>query len=172
MDRRIDALCAAAFVVLGLFIIFQATAIKSGMIRDPIGPRAAFYVTGGVLALGGLILIFRSLLAWGKTSVHQITNEGVADESGFPASAARAFALIGTCLVYGLTFNLLGYLIATPLFIAVALVILGERRAFSVAMIAILFTVINYLVFAQALGVRVPVGPLTGPFRALGLINL
>ena len=172
MDRRIDLAISAAFSLLGVFIIFQATMIKSGMMRDPIGPRAAFYLTGGVLAIGGLILIVRHLRSWGKTTDNMMPGEGVEDEAGFSASAVRAFMLIGTALVYGLTFNMLGYLIATPLFIAMALVILGERNWLTIALISIVFTAINYVVFAQALGVRLSVGPLTGPFRALGLINL
>ena len=172
MDRRIDLAVAAAFMLLGLFIIFEATAIKSGMMRDPIGPRAAFYVTGGIMALGGLFLVVKALIGFRRSSSNLVASEGVEDEAGYPASAVRAFQLMGACLLYGLTFNLLGYLIATPLFIAAALFIVGERNRMSIAMIAILFTVINYIVFAQLLGVRIPVGPLTGTFRSLGLINL
>jgi len=172
MDRRFDLATAGAFMALGIFIIYQATTIKSGMVRDPLGPRAAFYLTGGIMAVGGLLLIVRSLRAWGSTPGNMMPNEGVEDDPGHPSSAGRAFMLIGACLLYGLAFDPLGYLIATPLFVAVALVILGERKWLPIATIAILFTVINYIVFAQALGVRVPVGPLTGTFRALGLINL
>lgn len=172
MDRRIDLAVAAAFMALGLLIIFEASGIKPGMMRDPIGPRAAFYVSGGILAVGGLILIVRRLATWQLAAVNLVQNEGTPDEEGYPASVARAFKLIGAALLYGLTFNLLGYLIATPLFIAAALVVLGQKKPLSIAVIAILFTVINYAIFAHVLGVRIPVGPLTGPFRALGLINL
>lgn len=171
MDRRIDLAVAATFMALGIFIILQASAIKSGMMRDPIGPRAAFYGMGGVLAIGGLILIVRSLVSW-RASDNLVANEGVEDEAAHPAFARRPFLLIAASLAYGATFNWLGYLIATPLFIAFSLVVLGERNRLSIAVIAILFTVINYVIFAQALGVRVPVGPLTGIFRSLGLVNL
>jgi putative tricarboxylic transport membrane protein len=172
MDRRIDLAVAVAFTAFGAWIILQATAIKSGMMRDPIGPRTAFYVTGGILAIGGIILIVRSLRSWDWTASHIIPSEGVEDEAAYPASARRAFLLIGACMFYGLTFDPLGYLIATPLFIVVSLLILGERSRLGIPTIAILFTAITYVVFAQSLGVRVPVGPLTEPFRALGLINL
>jgi putative tricarboxylic transport membrane protein len=172
MDRRIDVAVAAAFMALGLLIIFEASGIKQGMVRDPIGPRAAFYVTGGILAIGGLILVVRRLATWHLTAVNLVENEGTPDEEGHPASAGRAFKLIGAALLYGMTFNPLGYLIATPLFIAVALAVLGQRRPLSIMVIAVLFTAVTYGIFAHALGVRIPVGPLTGPFRELGLINL
>lgn len=172
MDRRIDLAVSIAFMALGIWIIVQAAAIKSGMMRDPVGPRTAFYFTGGVLAIGGIILVARSLRSWSRTGNNLIPSEGVEDETDYPASARRAFMLIGVTLLYGLAFDTLGYLIATPLYIAIALLILGQRNWIGISTIAILFTVIVYIIFAQALGVRVPVGPLTGPFRALGLINL
>ena len=172
MDRRIDLAVAVAFSALGFFIIYQATLIKSGMMRDPIGPRMAFYATGGILAFGGLFLIVKSLIAFSKSSGNRMPSEGVEDEESYPVSATKAMSVIGFCLAYGLTFNVLGYLIATPLFIVAGLVVLGERKPVQIALIAVLFTVINYLVFAQLLGVRVSVGPLTGIFRALGWVNL
>jgi putative tricarboxylic transport membrane protein len=172
MDRRADIAVAAAFMALGLFIIWQATTIRLGMMRDPIGPRVAFYITGGTLALGGLVIILRSLWSSRQRAGNRIPNEGVPDEADYPASTGRALAIMGCCIAYGLTFDLLGYLIATPLFIIAALAILGERHAGRIVLIALIFTAVTYVIFAQALGVRVPVGPLTGPFRALGLINL
>jgi putative tricarboxylic transport membrane protein len=172
MDRRIDVAVAFAFLLFGLFMIFEAMTIKQGMMRDPIGPRAAFYVCGGIMAGGGLILIVRSLLASRKVAGNLLPNEGVADEEGYPASARQAFLLIATCFAYVLAFAPLGYILATPLFLVAAMAILGERHWGRAIVIAVLFTAIFYLIFAQALGVRLPVGPLTGPFRALGWVNL
>jgi putative tricarboxylic transport membrane protein len=172
MDRRIDAAVAFAFVLFGLFMIFEAMTIKQGMMRDPIGPRAAFFVCGGIMAGGGLILIVRSVLAWREAAGNLMPSEGVADEEGYTASARQAFLLIAACFAYMLAFGPLGYILATPLFLVAAMAILGERHWGRAILIAVLFTAIFYFVFAQALGVRLPIGPLTGPFRALGWVNL
>jgi hypothetical protein len=172
MDRRIDVLVAACFSVLGFFMILAASEIKSGMMRDPIGPRAAFYVCGGVLALGGLAVIIGHLRRWSKQQGHIVPSEGGDDEAGYPASAGRAWALILAVLGLATLWNPLGFLIAMPLFLIAALWIMGGREVWSIMMIALLFTGIVYLIFAQALGVRIPVGPLTPLFRSLGWINL
>jgi len=172
MDRRIDIAVAAAFALLGLFIIWQAGLIREGMMRDPVGPRAAFYVCGGVLLLGGLAVIAGHLRRWARQADHMVRNEGTGDEMEFPASALRAFALIATAVVYAALFVPLGFLIATPLFIGAALAVMGKREWVAMTVIALVFTAVTYVVFAQVLSVRIPVGPLTPLFRQLGWVNL
>lgn len=172
MDRRIDVAVAACFSLLGVFMILAASEIKSGMMRDPIGPRAAFYVCGAVLALGGVAVIVGHLRRWSGQKDHIVPSEGGDDEAGFPASAKRAWALILAVVGLAALWNPLGFLIAMPLFLVAALWIMGERKVWSVIMIALLFTGIVYLIFAQVLGVRIPVGPFTPLFRSLGWIIL
>lgn len=172
MDRRVDLAVALAFAALGLLMIWQATLIKSGLMRDPVGPRAAFYLCGGVLVVGGLLVALRRWRELGRGEGREAPHEGVADERGYPASAPRAFMLMGCCLAYAALFQPLGYLLATPLFVVAALLVLGQRNGPGIALTALAFTAIVYLVFAQALDVRLPVGPLTGPFRRMGWITL
>lgn len=172
MDRRIDVAVAAAFAALGAFMIWQAGLIREGMMRDPIGPRAAFYVCGGVLLVGGLVVIAGHLRRWSRQAHHMVRAEGTQDETEFPASALRAFALIGAAVAYAALFEVLGFLIATPLFIGAALAVMGKRNWVSVAVIAVVFTVVAYVIFAQVLSVRMPVGPLTPWFRELGWVRL
>jgi putative tricarboxylic transport membrane protein len=98
--------------------------------------------------------------------------EGTPDTEGHPASFARAAALIGLCLLYAALFNPLGYLLATPLFILGALFVLDQRRWGANLIIAVVFTLVNYVVFARILGVRMSHGPLTDLFRSLGWITI
>ena len=172
MDRRIDLAVALAFAAFGLFVIVQAAGIPAGVMRDPIGPRAAFYVGGGVMLGGGLILAARRLASWRGISDHMVPNEGTPDEPGHPASTRRAFLIVAACLIYALLFQPLGYLLATPPFVFLALFVMGERHWPVTAAIALIFTGTAYVVFAQVLGVRVPVGPFTELFRELGWIVL
>lgn len=172
MDRRIDIAVAAAFALLGLFMIWQAGLIREGMMRDPVGPRAAFYVCGAVLLGGGLIVIAGHLRRWSRQVHHMVRNEGTADEVDFPSSALRAFLLIGVAAAYAALFEPLGFLIATPLFVLGALAVMGKRNWGGMVVIAVVFAVVTYVIFAQILSVRIPVGPLTPLFRQLGWVNL
>jgi hypothetical protein len=172
MDRRIDIAVAAAFALLGVFMIWQASLIRDGMMRDPVGPKAAFYVCGAVLAIGGVMVILGHLRRWSQQAHHMVRNEGSADEIEYPASALRAWGLVAIVAIYAGLFEVLGYLIATPAFLMAALAVMGKRNWVGIVLVAVIFSVASYLVFAQALGVRIPVGPLTPLFRSLGWVNL
>jgi putative tricarboxylic transport membrane protein len=165
-------LVAAGFVLGGLLILWQASLIKDGMMRDPVGPRAAFYLCGGMLVVGGLAVILRNLLAIRSGHTFLATPEGTPDTEGYPASFRRAAALAGVCFAYALLLQPLGYLIATPLFILASLRVLDQRSWARNLVVALLFTVAAYLVFAMALGVRMPHGPLTDLFRQWGIVRL
>lgn len=177
MDRRIDIAIAAAFLLLGLLMIWGASEIKQGMMRDPIGPRGAFYVCGAILSLGAASVIVSHLRQWSRHSRptfarHTVDSQGTADEAAFAASAPRAWALIALVSGFALVFEPLGFLLATPLFIFVALTIVNKRNWIGMALTALIFTALTYGIFAQVLSVRLPVGPFTRLFRELGWVTL
>lgn len=172
MDRRLDIAFAVGFMVLGLVILWQASGIRMGVMRDPVGPRAAFYFCGAIMAGGGALVVLRHWRALRRGAGHLTDPEGSPDTEGVPASLIRAAALAGLCFAYALLFNPLGYLLATPPFIIAALAVLNQRRWLTNVLIAVTFTLIAYVVFGHVLGVRLPHGPLTQLFRDLGLINL
>jgi hypothetical protein len=172
MDRRVDIAVAAAFLFLGAFMIWGASEIKQGMVRDPIGPRAAFYVCGGVLVLGAVAVIVGHLRKWSLQASHAVRNEGTADEVGYPSSAWRVWGLMGLVGCFALLFERLGFLLSVPLFVFIALAALGKRNWVGMVIVAVIFTAVNYGIFAQVLNLRLPVGPLTQLFRDLGWITL
>jgi putative tricarboxylic transport membrane protein len=172
MDRRTDLAIAAVVVALGVFVIAVASQISLGLYKDPVGPRAFFYGCGVVFILGGLAIVAQRLYGWRREAAPLIAAEGGDDEPGYPVMAWRVWALVLASLVYAALFRPLGYLIATPLYLVAILCLLEVRRPLSVGLTAITFTAFCYIVFAQVLDVRIPVGPLTGFFRSMGWIVL
>ena len=172
MDRRIDIAISVVAILLGIFVILEARTIKAPLFADPIGPRAFFYGCGVVFVLGGLLNIIQRVHAWRLFPTNMIPNEGVADEPGHPASFRRAALLAIISLVYVLTLRPIGYLIGTPLYIIAGLWILEQRNWLLNIAVALGFTIFFYVVFAQGLGVWLPVGPFTQLFRDLGWIIL
>jgi hypothetical protein len=63
-------------------------------------------------------------------------------------------------VAYVLVLTPLGYLLATPLYVAALVWLLGYRSRAGLAGAALGVTIVLYLVFAQALKVLVPMGPL------------
>jgi len=171
MDRRLDLIVALAFAAFGAFVCLQASTIDTGVMRDGVGPRAFFYGTGALIAAGGLWIAARRLRLW-TVSGPEADDDYSDDEAGYPASAGRAFAIIGLSLAYAVLFNPLGYLFATPLYVGGVLFAFGKRSLLHLLVTPLLYTASSYLIFAQFLNVRLPVGPLTGLFRDLGWIIL
>lgn len=172
MDRRVDIGISLAFIALGIFVIIVASQIPSGLHKDPVGPRAFFYGCAGVFILGGLFTLAQRAMSRRYETGNIVESEGSDDEPGQPASPLNAGLIILMTLVYTALLPSLGYLISTPIFIGAALVLLKVRRPLTVISIAVLFTLIAYLVFAQVLNVRLPVGPFTDFFREMGWIVL
>jgi putative tricarboxylic transport membrane protein len=172
MDRRIDIAISVAFILFGIFVILEARTIREPLFVDPIGPRATFYVCGAVFILGGLANIAQRIWAWRLFPNHRIPAEGVEDEPGHPSSFQRAALLAVVSLIYVVTLRPVGYLIGTPLYIIAGLWILEQRNWVLNMAVGVIFTILFYLVFAQALGVWLPVGPLTETFRNWGWVYL
>jgi putative tricarboxylic transport membrane protein len=169
MDRRADMAVALCVVLLGVFVLAAAQDVRPASIADPIGSRGAPHLVGAVLVLGGLALVLRRVLRW-RQEGESVPAEGTEDDPGVPpGSAVRALAIWSAAVVYVLALPTAGYLIATPLFLGVALWLLAIRSWMLVA-VPLGFTVPVFLVFSLFLNVRLPTGILDGVLRQLGLV--
>ncbi|HWM16626.1 MAG TPA: tripartite tricarboxylate transporter TctB family protein, partial [Microbacterium sp.] len=94
--------------------------------------------------------------------------EGDEDEADVPASTIRAFTVMGLSLLYAIVLNPVGYLVATPVFVAAGLYALSVRSKVVLIVVPIVLTAFCYYAFAEVLSVPLPSGILTVPLRALG----
>jgi len=170
MDSRRDLLISVAVACLGLAILVMTGSIRTGIARDVIGPRAFPYAIGALLFVGGLVLSARRLRRMNAEGLFLVPEEGTDDNPDHPASAGRFLFIMVISAVYASVLMPLGYLIATPPFVALAFIAMGERRWLYTAAVPLVWTLSTYLLFSQLLNVRIPVGPLAPIFRELGLI--
>jgi hypothetical protein len=96
---------------------------------------------------------------------------GVEDDHGVEAGyAPRAISIWAAGAIYVLAMPFVGYLLATPLFVGVVLLLFSVRSWPMVVGVSIGFTIPVFLLFAEFLNVRLPTGILDGPLRSLGLV--
>ena len=172
MDTRIDLAVAALVAAFGFAVVAIALTIPDGLYRDAVGPRRVPIGVGILILLCGSVAAIRRARRMAATRGWRAEQDGTEDEPGHPASLVRALVVMALTAAYAASFQPIGYLISTPLYIAAALWAMRERRALKVATIAVVWTAVTYVLFAQVLGVRMPVGPLRTLFREWGLINL
>jgi putative tricarboxylic transport membrane protein len=153
---RADAFAAIVFLVVAATYLLLDARLPTARIGDPLGPKAFPALVGGGLVLSALLLLLetrRNRRALGAV---------VADRR--PATDRWVVLLLAGMVawsaLYYACFELLGYLIATPLFILGLLACFNRRRPGLNLAVAIGFTIVVYLLFSVGLGVPLPTGPL------------
>ncbi len=170
MDKRVDLAVMVGVVILGAVMFFGAFNIKHGIIPDPIGSRGMPIATAIFLMVGGLVLIVRRLRTWRELPGNLVVEEGKADNPMYPSTWLRPAGIVALGFVWVFGLYPLGYLIVTPILLIGSVLVMGERSLGKVIVFPLVFTVASWLIFAQALKVLIPLGPLSAIARHYGLI--
>ena len=161
MDSRKDILVAVIVAALGLFILYVGYNLPPPVVADTIGPRAFPIGIGLMLFIGGAVLAVRRYQTRNAAGGYIVEAEGTEDDDRFPASGYRAVGLIALAFAFALTFQALGYLVSTPLFVAGGLLLMKERSPLLVVGSAVIYTAATFTLFSVLLGVRLPLGILS-----------
>lgn len=170
MDKRIDLVISLVLVAIGAYIIHLTNGFRVGSFPDPVTSRGLSYFTGGYLIFAGLFLAARRIWTWSLIPGNYTVSEGHEDEPDHPSSAIRAFAMMGLCVLWATLLKPVGFLIVTPVVIAIMLWLMDVRSIGRLAAFSLLFTFGLWLAFSEILGIILPYGPLTGLARSWGLI--
>lgn len=156
---RIRTATADLFAAALSFFIFGAVFYLSERFPDPVqfqlGAAVFPRLIAVVFALVGVLIVVtnrRSGLLARVTAAH--TGEGVMNFPNVRELAVALAALVG----YGMFFRTLGFVLATPIFLAVMLVTLGVRSKVLVPLVAVLGTAAIFVIFDLLLGVPLPGG--------------
>jgi hypothetical protein len=144
--RGQDRVVGVVILVVGAFLFWETFSFKMvdwEALGLPFWPRVLL----GLLGVTGVYLIVRGSL----------------DHGPFAPLEARAFLVLAGAFAYVLAIDIVGYLIATPLFLLVFHLTLGGitmRRVIEAALIAAVGTGLIYYIFQAALFVQFPEGVL------------
>jgi hypothetical protein len=170
MDKRVELAVLIAMIAFGAWVVYVASGFRLGSYPDPITTRGLSYFTGSYLVVAGLYLATRRLLKWSSIPGNYTVSEGNTDERGHPASALRAFTIMGLSILWAVIVTPVGFLIVTPVILMAVVWMMDVRTPGKLIAFPILFTLVTWFVFAQVLGVRLPYGIMTDLARAWGLI--
>jgi len=96
-------------------------------------------------------------------NVRLLTVPGIAagEKKKLDSVFAARFGVFSTAgLLYVLLIDKIGYLIATPLLIAGAMILFGEKRWYRVLLVSVLTTLVLYMLFRMVFRVPLPRNPL------------
>ncbi len=166
---RRELVIAAFLTVFGGAVVAQARQIPPGVTTDPLGPAAFPSALGWGIAICGLLLgaatlVFRGQA--GRTAVlADATPDDEASAEGGPFSPARLIGAIVATAAYLAAFTPLGYLLATPLYVVVVMLIHGGAGKRALLLAPLLVTAALYATFRYGLLIPVPAGILEGIVR-------
>lgn len=146
--RRADLLIGIGLLIFAALYFRESFEITAGFASDRLGPAFFPRLLAGALAASALGLIWRSL-------------GGRSDATPLPPVRIGLFLwTVGLTLAYAFLLPSLGYLIATVLYVAAMIWLLGYHNLVGLVATTAGVTAVLYLVFARALHVLVPMGPL------------
>ena len=144
-----------ALLFLGVVLVYGwgSTQLTASLPGDVVGPAFFPRLLTALGILLGILLLFQG----GSGS----NKDQVADGGSDITAMVPAAMLLG----YVMVFEDLGFLLATPLFLAISFRYFGHPGwagilGYSVTVTAVVFCLFHYL-----LDIRLPLGPLTGLFR-------
>jgi len=159
-----ELILAAFLVASGGVVVALSGDIMPGVQTDPLGPRFFPIALGAGIALCGLLLAAAEFLYRGEPSVAGPLSDGSpeGDEDAGPFSPARFVGAIVATALYIAAFSPLGYLLATPPYIAAILLIHGGTKTRALLITPFVVTITLYVTFRFGLLIPVPDGPLEG----------
>jgi hypothetical protein len=160
MDKRLEFIGNLVVLALGVCLLYQSYQLGHIAWGDSIGPAGFPKALGFLLIIMSLLLMFKQILKWRRIPGWKVEHEGEEDEPGFPVSLSRVIIIIILSFAYSFTFETLGFLIGTPLYLLTSLYVLGIRKVKQLVSVPIGFTVSCFIVFVVLARVRFPMGPL------------
>lgn len=155
-----DGVIGLICLVVSLALIVQSLSLPQ-LPLTPVGPGFYPRIVLGLLALGGLILMLQDLLV-SRAAAAPAPRTG----TQLAGTLARVALLFGITGAYALLIPLLGFRLATALFVLTMMPAIewpASARAWAMVLaIAIVTALTTYVVFERYLQVLLPRGSLTG----------
>lgn len=157
--READVVVGAIVAVFGGFVLFLSLQLRFYSANVP-GP--GFFPT--LLAIALIVLGASLALTRLLKASSGVEKDGGVEKFELPSrrQAVRSLGLWIALLVAALLMANLGFLLTTLLLVAVIVFLFERRRGISAVLTTVLIPLLAWLLFAQLLQVRLPMGPLGG----------
>lgn len=141
--RDRDIWLGITLIVLSVFGLTSVSTIKEGLASSKVTPKMYPTILFVLLIVCGVALIVQGICR--------------AEKKPFPKfNIKRVLPLIGLLLLYAFVLDLVGFVIATFVFLVCAMLLLGERSPVPILAISFVFSAGVYFVFTKFLMIPLP----------------
>lgn len=147
---NLSVLAGVFTVILGIFYTIQAMLLPLASIGNPLAPKVFPLGVGILIIFFGVTLLVKEI----KKSGFKFTiSKNEADKGNVKLIACISMI----CILYGLIFRRLGYVISTIIFLEIILLLFnGKEKWKTNTIVAVSFSILIYVVFSMFLGVTLP----------------
>lgn len=150
---NLSALAGILAAVLGSLYTIQALLLPNASIGNPFAPKIFPIGVGMLMVITGIVLTVREIRQTG------LNEKGTKEKSDNETRKFIAY-ISGACILYGLTFNHIGYVFSTILFLEIILTLFNGKKNWKVnTIVSVCFSSFIYIVFTKLLGITLPVMP-------------
>jgi hypothetical protein len=149
--KKVNVILAALLIGLGIFYAYLAANLPDRNLPNTLGSDFMPWVLAGCLLLLSLLLLIKTV--FGSTP----------EQFDFSISPKEGFGVIflTVCVfAYVKLMLLIGFVLATPIFLALLMLITGSRKWKEIVMVSIFATFSIYLLFQKIFQVILPRGEL------------
>lgn len=170
---KVDLGVAAVTVMVGAFFVYLASSISAND-DGGVGPEVVpYFLAAGIIGLGILIgvsaMLFNARGAKRTLTPEELAAQEAEDQFGFRDSdLGRVAAVIFMGGVYIFLFHAVGYFLATLITLALMLVVFGNRKIVTIALLAVVGALIYHYVFMGLMGLHDPAGAYFDFQQAIG----
>ena len=156
-NNTIDAVVAVLLFVIGAVVIFEARRLGAGWASD--GPGAGYFpfYIGLILCISAVGIFYQARLGKARDTATFVDRE----------QAKRVLSVLLPAAVYVLAIYFLGLYVASTLYIAIFMVVLGKYPAGKSVLLAVIICAVFFLMFEVWFKVPLFKGTLE-PLRFLG----
>lgn len=147
-----DALVGIVVAVCGLIYLLAAYLLPRSTVGSPLSPSYFPFLLGGVLTVLGILLFLQSDMSASKQAIKDLKKMDKKEKDNSRLIAITSVA----CIVYGLIFNTLGFVLATFIFIEFMLYLTNKKEMLKNTIVSICFSIIIYILFSRFLGIILP----------------
>ena len=151
MADRIVLICTIVLAAVYFYATSQIPSLRTG---DPLGPKAFPYLLCVGLLLGAAVLLGEVM----RAQKMQQDPDGGSEETQNRGDLLVVGAVVLWTVIYFGVFEMLGYMIATAIYLFILMVFFNRSKWLANALTAVLFSLGSYLLFSHLLGVSLPPG--------------
>ena len=136
-NNTVDAVVAAGLVIIGAVVIFEARRLGSGWASD--GPGAGYFpfYIGLIICVSGLGIIYQSLFSKARDTSAFVNREQL----------GRVLSVLLPAVVYVLGITFLGLYVASAIYIALFMLILGKYSVLKSVLVAVIVNSLFFMMF-------------------------